>query len=427
MCTTLRVPSRAGLVALSLVALVLLSGATLTPPGGVSEEAKHVPKFSGELFYVTTSGNDANTCTAIHAPCLTIGAAIGKASAGDAIAIKAGTYTEVGIDVSLASLELWFEIGAVIDPASGTALTVSGGSNRIRGPVLITPAAGATGVHVTAGGAELTDVRVSGGATGFDVDATGNTLTRCRVSTPTSIAFDLGAGGQRLESCATVGSGGATTGYYINAGSDYGLLLDCTSAGHGTAGFTIDAGSSGWTLADCSSGAGDGRWTDADGVNVWSGFGYDDEVLHEVDFDGSGPTSENLYRIYGAVRIYGLHADVTTALSADVGNGYVELYDGTISPDVTDAPGPSFNSLVAGTLVHKADTANENIEITEADQARIYEDTDKFGSQPVFTIVAKEGVATYLRFVYSGTGTSGSLHWHARWEPIDDDGFVDSE
>ena len=45
-------------------------------------------------WFVSPTGNDANSCLAYSTPCRTISAAIGKASAGDIIIIASGLYTE---------------------------------------------------------------------------------------------------------------------------------------------------------------------------------------------------------------------------------------------------------------------------------------------------------------------------------------------
>lgn len=53
-------------------------------------------------WYVATTGNDLNSCTAIGSPCLTINGAIGKAAiSGDTINIAIGTYTGAGTEVVL--------------------------------------------------------------------------------------------------------------------------------------------------------------------------------------------------------------------------------------------------------------------------------------------------------------------------------------
>ena len=53
-------------------------------------------------WYVATTGNDLNSCTAIGFPCLTINGAIGKAAAsGDMIKVAVGTYTGTGTEVVL--------------------------------------------------------------------------------------------------------------------------------------------------------------------------------------------------------------------------------------------------------------------------------------------------------------------------------------
>ncbi|MEK6754211.1 MAG: choice-of-anchor Q domain-containing protein [Chloroflexota bacterium] len=45
------------------------------------------------IWYVSTTGNDANSCSATDAPCLTINGAIAKAVDGDTILVAVGTYT----------------------------------------------------------------------------------------------------------------------------------------------------------------------------------------------------------------------------------------------------------------------------------------------------------------------------------------------
>jgi uncharacterized repeat protein (TIGR01451 family) len=52
-------------------------------------------------WYVAPGGSDANSCASPAAPCATVNAAIGKATAGDTIYVAEGTYTGTGTQVVL--------------------------------------------------------------------------------------------------------------------------------------------------------------------------------------------------------------------------------------------------------------------------------------------------------------------------------------
>ena len=76
-------------------------------------------------WYVSTSGNDVNDCLTPATACLTIQAAIGKASAGDTINVLAGTYTPSSlVDLNKPNLTL---NGA---GAATTFIKVSGTGDR---------------------------------------------------------------------------------------------------------------------------------------------------------------------------------------------------------------------------------------------------------------------------------------------------------
>jgi len=384
----------------------------------------NIRKFGGSIWYVNKgSGSDANSGANPDVPFETIGAGISAASAGDALSIKAGTYTETGLDMNLEALEMWCEIGVVIDPASGTALTVSANFCRITGEHKITPAAGETGLLISGDECVIENSKVLQGAIGIQATGSGIILNQCAVGFQTSIAYDIQAIQGRLYRCKTVGNA-ATIGYKINAGVDTGVLEACTSSGHQTAGFYIDTGSQDWTLLNCSSGGGDGRWVDVDSTNVWSNFSFSDFLSTLLTFDASGATSANLFRVYGTVLVTELHGEVETVLAGDIGNGYLELDDGTNQVDITDSPGPSFNGVPANSFIHKIDDAAVQIAIEDSSQVRLYEDATKFGRDPNFQVTAKAGAASYIRFTYSDTGTTGAIHWHIRWEPLTEDAWV---
>ena len=101
-------------------------------------------QFGGEIWYVDgTNGSDSNTGKRPGDAFATIGAAISACAVGDAIVVRATTYTETGLDLNVDGVEMWFEIGAQITPASGTALTISRNSCRVTcdgGALKITPA-----------------------------------------------------------------------------------------------------------------------------------------------------------------------------------------------------------------------------------------------------------------------------------------------
>jgi hypothetical protein len=52
----------------------------------------HSPAFAGEIWYVSPSGDDANSCTSAGSSCATITGAVFKSTAGDSIRVAAGTY-----------------------------------------------------------------------------------------------------------------------------------------------------------------------------------------------------------------------------------------------------------------------------------------------------------------------------------------------
>jgi len=388
--------------------------------------SEHQPLSIGTIRYVSKlNGNDANDGLSPEAPLETIGAGITASSAGDGLTIGAGTYTEIGLDINLAGMMIEFQGVPLIDPVSGTALTLSGASIQVVGMHKITPAAGAIGLLISGAECHAEHGKVIGGATCVRVTGPGVMIEKYAAGFPTAIAYDLQADQGRLLDSSTVGNAN-TIGVKISNGADTGVVRNLTSEGHADAPVYIDAGSVGWTILNPSFGPGDGKWVDVDSANTWNGIEYADLVYHSHAFDGSGPTSENLFRVYGTVAITGLTGDVDVLLSNDIGNGFLELDDGTVQVDVTDSAGPSFNSLAVETFIHKIDDAGVNIKIELADQVRLYEDATKDGRDPTFQITAKAGVATYLRFAYSGAGTSGVIHWHCRWEPRTEDGFVEA-
>jgi len=385
--------------------------------------AINIPLFTGTIWYVDASVGSSGNGLSPGAAFKTIGEAIAAASEGDAIRIGAGTYTETGLDVNVNSIDVWCEYGAIIAPPSGTALTISGDSCLVDGKLKVTPAAGQVGVLVSGDECVLEDVKVMNAGTGIRITGTGTILEGCAVGFPTSVGYDIQGDQTRLYHCSTVGNG-ATYGYKVSNGADTGVLDSCTSIGHQSAGYYIDTGSQEWTILRCSSGAGDGRWVDVDNVNVWSSFTFDCEVFHTTMFDGSGPGTDNLFKVEGSVEVKYIFGDVTTALSADVGKVYLDLWDGTNSAEITDSAGTDVSSAPVGSLIIKTEKASSPIDLLQSDQCHVEENTSFREPRVPSVLTQKAGATTYIRLAYAGTATSGAIHWHCRWEPLTEDGFV---
>ncbi|GAG86974.1 unnamed protein product [marine sediment metagenome] len=198
----------------------------------------HIPKFPGETWYADVNAAAGGDGTEPDIAFQTIGEALAAASAGDAISVKAGIYTETGLDLNLDALQLWYETGTVLSPPSGTVLTLSGDYCRTRGNHRIVPAAGAIGVLLSGDSGIVEDATILTGATGLCITGSGAQVKNFAAGFQSAVAYDIQGIQARLRQCNTVGNG-ATVGYRISNGVDTGVLENCTSAGHATSGFYI--------------------------------------------------------------------------------------------------------------------------------------------------------------------------------------------
>jgi len=396
------------------------------------DNTKHIKKFGGDIWYVNdamaTSGVGTGPATAFK----TIGEAITAASAGDAINVMAGTYTEVGLNISTASVRLWFEIGAIIDPASGTGLVVSGNYCKILGQLLITPSA-AIGLSITGSGGYFELVKVSGGTVGYSISGAGNEFLNCRCVGQSTHGFLIAAGQQKLKECSTIGADGATYGFLINNSADKGILCKCTSVSHGTSGFYIETGSKDWTMLDCSSGHGDGKWRDIDNHNVWSNFLYEDPLYHLSTLTATGGvgaagTNYNLFKVTGAITIHKLIGHVTTECAATASAINIELYSAGGTVDITDSlGGPDLNAAVVGTTFVRNSISTDPLGHGDPSASpAIIEDGNYRTSDTPLPLIADVGNDTYIQLVLATALASGAIHWHCHWEPVTDDGFLET-
>jgi len=388
------------------------------------DRTKHISKFGGNIWYISKgAGSDTNTGKYPDQAFETIGAGITAMSDGDALSIKAGIYTETGLDLSNNAAEMWCEIGVLIDPISGTALTISGNSCSLEGMHKITPATGQIGLLISGNECHIEHGKVLGGGTGIKITGMGTMINNYASGNQTTIAFDIQGIQTRLTLCNTVGIG-STYGYKINGGADTGVLRDCTSVGHTTAGFYIATGSKDWTLINCSSGAGDGKWIDIDSANVWSNFTYDDMVYKTITFVGI-PTTYNIFKVSGSVKITNLFGHVTTVIANTTSNIYLEVYSVGGVLDLTNNVGaPDLDSLPVGSLVQKMGDSTDAIEIANSATPAILEYGTK-DPEVAFIVTADADQDTYIRLNITAALASGAIHWHCHWAPLDDLGYVE--
>lgn len=236
------------------------------------EDVAHIKQYTGSIYVVDgTSGLDTNDGLSPLTAFKTIGAAETATANGDAIIIRAGTYTETGLDITNDAIKLWFEDGVTIDPASGTALTISGDDCVLRGLHTLTPAVSQIGLLITGDNCFVERGKTLGGGYGIKVTGSGAIIEHYASGLQTVIAYDIQGIQARMRECNTVGNG-STIGYKISNGVDTGVLKNCTSSGHATAGYYIDTGSENWTIVNCSSGGGDGDRVDLGINNMWANF-----------------------------------------------------------------------------------------------------------------------------------------------------------
>lgn len=396
-----------------------------------SDRTKRIEKHGGSIYYVATDGDDGNTGTSPTEPLLTIGAAILLLATGDAISVKGGTYTEVGLDLDTDSATLLLSSGVILAPATGDVLTISGSYCDVIGHAELLPAADVHGVVISGDGCKLSG-RVDEGAfvilgalsltcvcvTGDKSELERINATGVKVG---GKVFDLQGDNVAIRQCGGYGSAQDTYGFFIEG--SVGLIEDCFSLANALSGFYFDTGAAFWTVKDSMSGAGDGRWGGPAGTDqMWDGFSFDEQVHARTDFsiEGGAPGSMDLFEITGAVQIFGIRADVETILAADVGNLKYTMWDGTASTDITDIVASA--SAPLGSLFVKEKKSTDALTLYSSDTAKLIEEVDL--KRAVFGINAKEGATTTIRITWSGNAATGILHHHIAWEPLTEAGFV---
>ena len=391
-----------------------------------------------DTWYVTKNGSDVYSGRERESAFLTIAHALSVAAAGDHIQVGAGTYDEAGLDLDLAGLVMTLEPGVVLqDSADGDVLTLSAFGAAVfgQGNVRLDPTGGATGVVISGSFCYVERLRVncnSVGAIGYDVQAAGAELILCRTSNPTTAAYKIGASTCLCRECCT-GGNAATIGYWLTGSNDKARLIECGSQGHSTASFQIDTGCTNTVIWNFSSGGGDGKWTDADTQAVINGLDYERNLSSISTFTATGGVggagiNYNIFRVYGAVRVYNIWGHVETVIPATNSTVNLELYSTNGNPDITDSAGaPDLVSRVVGTVVAKESVSTDPLEIGEPDSTPAIIENASFNDPRVpIILIEDDSAATYIQVVLSAALASGAIHWHVEWEPITDDGWVEA-
>jgi hypothetical protein len=387
---------------------------------------KHLGGFGGNVWYVSTTGNDSNTGKTPDAPFATILNAISTSAVGDAISVKAGTYDEIAMNLSKQALELWCEIGTIFnDTNGGTVLTVSADYCKVLGEFKITPTT-AIGVLLSGDFCFMDCGLVLTGTTGVSITGAGNVLRHCRAGLQTVKSFSIAGDKNRLEECDTTGNAAATIGYHVNSGADNARILNCTSTGHATAGFQIDSGSEFCLMSKCSSGAGDGGRVDNGSNNNWNNFSFDDVKHKNLTLNANNTTvSTNLFEVTGIVKIQYLYGYINTVLSSNITAAYWDLYDGSTAVELTDNAGTVLSAAPVGSLILKESAATDPL-VYYASTTPYLSESSGYKDPRTEFIVGSSAATTYIRFTYTTTDTpaSGVIHFHVKWSDLSDNSYV---
>ena len=391
----------------------------------------HIPKFGGDIWYSNIGkGHDTdNDGKPPETPFATIGAGFTAMADGDALSIKAGTYTEENLNLSNDYAEMWCERGVLIDPAANTALTVSGTSCVIKGDLKVTPDTGAVGVIVSGDECRIDNVKVVHGTDCWQITGEGNLLTKCLGGFPTagSASFNVTGAQTGLYNTGVVGNA-ATYGFKVT-GSNTGILENCTSSGHTVSGYYLGTGTTNWTVLNCSTGGGDGKWRDIDNANIWSactseGILYPETKYKEITLNAS--TNYNLFKITGGVEILEIFGHVESALVGANTEVYFDLWSdsggGGTSEPITAITGSDLGTAPVGTIMMKTEDPGKKVTVFDAGGPTVDKGADP--KKKAVVLNADVDYDTYIRWDETAGDTDGGLHFHVSWRPITDTGFL---
>jgi len=401
--------------------------------GYTPKEVARIDQTTGDIYYVNQSvGDDENTGKSTYVPFKTIGAAIAQLAEGDCIKLAAGTYTESGLELAIDGCDIHCDLGSVINPASGTGILLSGDYCCLCGPVTVMPSADEIGVNITGTGCYLGDTIVLGDASSTGILAAGAVLDlfNCKVAGIKAGGRGIDIKGTKItaKECGVAGDN-ASYGIYVNNASTFGVLDRCFTIGCGLGGYHLASGVSGWTVKDCNSGIGDGKSRDIDLANEWSNFTFHNVATSLASIDASNETkSYNVAQIYGSVKLSKVHIQILVALSSNITDFYLDIWDGSTSTPISKVTTLDLSNAPAGSLITRNAASDEILDYQSGANGFISENAAWKEPQTEVIVGQKgDGTPTYLRMTYSTTDTpsSGTFRGYLKWSPVTDDGFLE--
>jgi len=137
----------------------------------------------------------------------------------------------------------------------------------------------------------------------------------------------------------------------------------------------------------------------------------------------AGAAKDNLFLVTGTVEILSIYGTVTAIGGGGVGTDdtmndlKLETWDGTIDEDITLANSDLTDNGTVGTALLKDAEDSVKMTVLEADAVKYYEGPVSRPFQGG-VMVAKNGVATYIRASYTGdAATDITIQWHVRYLP----------
>ena len=120
------------------------------------------------------------------------------------------------------------------------------------------------------------------------------------------------------------------------------------------------------------------------------------------------------------------HGHVETVIPNTACNIHFELYSTGGTADITQAVGPNIQNLVAGGILVRNAGSGNDIDIGDPNGTPVVvENVNWRDPKTAVDIVEDNGATTYVRIVLSAALASGEIHFHAHYEPLTDDGFLE--